>query len=204
MQTRTYSERSNARRAARAAGLDPDLNVIPTDDGFEVHFPVSPGAAIQNGIERQMAGREASPIKQAVEAAIERGIEPKEFVQIAEGVADELDPIPEFCKIPQEKRRESWIKNPPRVAAANRREAITMAKTKAKEKKARGATGADKTAALLKMLAGKGSTVEQLTKALGWLPHTLRARISRLPKEDKKIKIERERVDGVTSYRIAS
>lgn len=74
--------------------------------------------------------------------------------------------------------------------------------TKTKAKKPKGATGTDKTATLLKMLSGRGATVEQLTKALDWLPHTLRARISRLPKDDKKIKIARERVEGVTSYRI--
>jgi hypothetical protein len=54
-----------------------------------------------------------------------------------------------------------------------------------------------KGAQLLAMLAGKGATNAELCKALGWQPHTLRAAISRV-----KGKVERSRVDGVTSYRI--
>ena len=46
-----------------------------------------------------------------------------------------------------------------------------------------------------------GATVEHMAKTLGWLPHTLRAALSRL-KTVQSLKIERERVDGVTSYRI--
>jgi hypothetical protein len=52
------------------------------------------------------------------------------------------------------------------------------------------------------MLAGEGSTIEAMTKKLGWQPHTLRAFLSRLPKT-AGVKIERSRADGVTSYRIA-
>ena len=73
-------------------------------------------------------------------------------------------------------------------------------KAKAASKPASSKPGA-KTAELLKMLKGKGATVDSMCKALGWLPHTLRARLSRLPKENKGLKIERSRVDGVTSYR---
>ena len=53
-----------------------------------------------------------------------------------------------------------------------------------------------KGAQLLAML-GKGATSVELCKALGWQPHTLRAAISRV-----QGKVERTRVDGVTSYRI--
>lgn len=117
-----------------------------------------------------------------------------------------LDGIPEFCKIAPEKRKDSWIKNPPKVAAANLKEAITMAKTKAKEKKPKGATGADKNVTLMKMLKA-GATVEALTDALGWLPHTLRARISRLNKPKNKggegLTVQRTREDRITSYKIA-
>ena len=47
----------------------------------------------------------------------------------------------------------------------------------------------------------KGATAEHMAKTLGWLPHTLRAALSRL-KTKEGLKIERERVDGTTSYRI--
>jgi hypothetical protein len=83
---------------------------------------------------------------------------------------------------------------------------ITMAKIKANEKKAKGAAGTDKNTTLLKMLKA-GATVEALTKSLGWLPHTLRARISCLAKPKSKggqgLKIERTRVEKITSYKIA-
>ena len=59
----------------------------------------------------------------------------------------------------------------------------------------------NKTTALIEMLT-KGATAEHITKTLGWLPHTLRGALSRL-KTKEGLKIEREQVDGVTSYRIA-
>ena len=59
----------------------------------------------------------------------------------------------------------------------------------------------NKTTALIAMLT-KGATAEHMTKTLDWLPHTLRAALSRL-KTKEGLKIERERVDGTTNYRIA-
>jgi hypothetical protein len=53
-----------------------------------------------------------------------------------------------------------------------------------------------KKAQLLEMLSGNGSTNTELCKALGWLPHTLRAAICRIEN------VKHSRVDGVTSYRI--
>lgn len=186
MQTRTYTERSNARRAARAAGLDPDTAVIDTEDGFEVRF--------------------APDETEEGEAIIEVPAKQQAEINGSTPVAA-LDGIPDFCKIPSEARREAWIKNPPKAAPIQPQESLSMPKTKSKAKP-KGQTGSDKNATLLKMLAGKGSTVEALTKALDWLPHTLRARISRLGKPKSKggegLKIERQRTDGVTSYRIAS
>lgn len=119
--------------------------------------------------------------------------------------------------------KERKIANPPSetnggtaAAAASATQEADMAKAKkkatskarssvkGKTTKAAGATG-DKTAAMLKLLGRKnGATVDELTEALGWLPHTLRARISTLQRDDKKIKIERTRVDGVTSYKLAA
>ena len=72
---------------------------------------------------------------------------------------------------------------------------------KGKPRKAAAQAGAPregtKGAQLLAMLAGKGATNAELCKSLSWQPHTLRAAISRV-----KGKVERSRVDGVTSYRI--
>ena len=77
------------------------------------------------------------------------------------------------------------------------------AKKPASKKTAKPAAAAkdNKTTALIAMLT-KGATAEHMAKTLGWLPHTLRAALSRL-KTKEGLKIERERVDGTTSYRIA-
>lgn len=199
METRTYTEKSNARRAARAAGVDPGL-VFETDDGFTFTPPSDPAP--------HTLGREIIADEKATTArdlAIEHsGAAPHDLVDTAAKAVD--DGIPAFCKISPEERKAAWERNPPKAAAI--KPEIPMAK-KAKRKKgdkAANGSGADKNATLLSMLK-KGATVEELTKALGWLPHTLRARISRLNKPKSKggegINIERERVDGVTSYRIA-
>ena len=60
-----------------------------------------------------------------------------------------------------------------------------------------GAPKAGTKGAQLLALLGKGATTAELCKALGWQAHTLRAAISRV-----QAKVERSRVDGVTSYRI--
>jgi predicted ArsR family transcriptional regulator len=79
-----------------------------------------------------------------------------------------------------------------------------MAKKKTAKKRDHASNPGEKASLLLSMLKAKGgATVEEMTKSLGWLPHTLRARISTLAKE-KKLKIERTRNEGVTTYRVAA
>ena len=87
-----------------------------------------------------------------------------------------------------------------RKEASPERELVVRKTSKAKAKPA---PKTDKTAALLSLLKGKGASVDTLTKAMGWLPHTLRARLSGLAKPPQRLKIERERTDGVTFYRLA-
>jgi hypothetical protein len=167
MEVRTYTERSNARRAAKVAGVDPTL-VFETEDGFTFPPP-----------------------------------ELQEALAVESPPAD--DAIPSFCKIQQDERAAAWAANPPKLVVVKQEEAMAPSK-KAKPKTAR-ESGAAKTALLLDMLSGNGATVEALTKATGWLPHTLRARISGVAKPKSKggegIKIERERRDGITTYRAA-
>lgn len=57
------------------------------------------------------------------------------------------------------------------------------------------AVAGSKTFVLAEMLRA-GSTVDAMCAALGWQAHTLRARIS-----TSGLKVERTRVDGVTSYK---
>ena len=47
----------------------------------------------------------------------------------------------------------------------------------------------------------KGATIEVIVAALGWLPHTVRAALTRLRQQE--FQIERVRKDGVSHYRIA-
>jgi hypothetical protein len=62
---------------------------------------------------------------------------------------------------------------------------------------------ANKTMQLIALLQGPGASVEAIAKQLGWLPHTLRARLSGLAKPPYGLVVMRERKDGVTTYRIA-
>ena len=79
---------------------------------------------------------------------------------------------------------------------ASKKTAKPAAKT---ARRRRGGAKDNKTTALIAMLT-KGATAEHMARTLGWLPHTLRAALSRL-KTKEGLKIARERVDGTTSYR---
>lgn len=59
-------------------------------------------------------------------------------------------------------------------------------------------TKTDKVIALLKR--ERGASLEDLTKATGWLPHTTRAAMTGLRKKGHAI--ERSTVDGVSRYAI--
>jgi Protein of unknown function (DUF3489) len=48
--------------------------------------------------------------------------------------------------------------------------------------------------------AGRGATLDDLVAATGWLPHTARAVLSGLKKKGHTI--DRQKVDGVSRYRI--
>lgn len=162
MQTRYYTERSNARRAARAAGIDPD-SVYETPDGFTFTAKEANDTPPANGIDLS---------------------------------------IPAALKFTPEERKDGWAKNPPKPQPVKETDMAKPKKAAAKNDKK--ASGGDKTTKLIEMLQGKGATVEQLTKATDWQPHTLRARISHLCKAKNAggmgMDVKRERVDGVTTY----
>ncbi|MGQ7829791.1 DUF3489 domain-containing protein [Altererythrobacter sp. Z27] len=60
-------------------------------------------------------------------------------------------------------------------------------------------TKTDKVVELLKR--SKGASLEELTKATGWLPHTTRAAMTGLRKKGNAV--ERTTIDGVSRYSIA-
>ncbi len=63
---------------------------------------------------------------------------------------------------------------------------------------AKKATKTDRVLTLLKRK--QGASIEELTKATGWLPHTARAAMTGLRKKGQTI--ERASVDGVSRYSI--
>ena len=87
----------------------------------------------------------------------------------------------------------------------------TRSARKSPEKIRRGVTNADaenparqgtKQALLIDLLKRKrGTTIEAIVETLGWLPHTVRAALTRLRQQG--FEIERVRKEGVSRYRIA-
>ncbi|WP_439372940.1 DUF3489 domain-containing protein [Bradyrhizobium sp. DASA03120] len=103
------------------------------------------------------------------------------------------------------KKKPAAKKAPAKKAAAKKATAVAKKKASAKKvaangDQAKGPRAGSKTAMLLELLGGKGSTVEKMCEALGWQAHTLRAALTRLP---NGAKAERTREDGVTSYKLA-
>lgn len=70
----------------------------------------------------------------------------------------------------------------------------------AKAKTSKTTTKTDKIIALMKRK--QGASLEDLTKATGWLPHTARAAMTGLRKKEHVI--DRAKVDGVSRYTIAT
>ncbi len=77
--------------------------------------------------------------------------------------------------------------------------AAATPKGKKSQRRARQGT---KQAQLIDLLKRKkGATIEAIVAALDWLPHTVRAALTRL--RQKGVRVERVRKDGVSRYRIA-
>jgi len=91
--------------------------------------------------------------------------------------------------------RSTLLKNTPK-----QRKAISKSPAKAKSTPASKSVRVTKKSQLIKLLSmEKGSTIEALSKKLGWLPHTTRAAITRL----KQSGFDVERMpgpDGGTSH----
>jgi hypothetical protein len=100
-------------------------------------------------------------------------------------------------KKPAAKKAPAKKKAAAKTAVAKRK---ASAKNTGNADQAKGPRAGSKTAMLLDLLSGKGSTVEKMCEALGWQAHTLRAALTRLP---NGAKAERTREDGVTSYKLA-
>jgi hypothetical protein len=101
------------------------------------------------------------------------------------------------------KKKPAAKKAPAKKAAAKKsiaKKAVAKKAVATNGDQAKGPRAGSKTAMLLDLLSGKGSTVEKMCEALGWQAHTLRAALTRLP---GGAKAERTREDGVTTYKLA-
>jgi hypothetical protein len=181
----TFSTRSNCRRAAIASGLVAGaFDIVEVEGRFGYQATVGEAKAVEpNGHNGHDVQTSAEPIDE-MPACLQR--EPLTAEQHA-----------------------ALIAKSKRTVGRDREIIMPKTKTAAAQAKAKIAKSGNKSELLVSMLKDKrGATVEEMTKALGWLPHTLRARISRLAKAKKDggdgLKIERTRTDGVTSYRIAA
>ncbi len=94
---------------------------------------------------------------------------------------------------------------PSKVRAKKRRGGIVRKLTAATPKSEKSRTAArqgTKQALLINLLKRKkGASIEAIVEALDWLPHTVRAALTRLRQQG--FQIERVRKDGVSRYRIA-
>jgi uncharacterized protein DUF3489 len=170
-----YTKRSNAMRAAKAAGhLPADVAIVAQGDGF-VFEPISGNAA---------AEADAKP--DAVAEAMQAG--PTKARAKARGHAGGKG-----AKAPTRRKAQQAgsTRKPPTA-----RKTITKGRAKTKGK------AGNKGDLLLSMLKRRGgASVPDLMKATGWQAQTLRARIS-VSARKNRWKLARERKDGVTSYRI--
>ncbi len=102
-------------------------------------------------------------------------------------------------------RKTSKPPRPTKTRAKKRRGRIVQKPTATAPKGKKAQTTAregTKQALLINLLKRKkGSTIEAIVETLGWLPHTVRAALTRL--RHQGFQIERVREDGVSRYRIA-
>jgi virulence-associated protein VagC len=173
---KTYSNRSNALRAAKTAGYQPDqVEIAPQGTGF-IYQPIS--------------GAEPKADPEAATSSAK--------------VDNPKPPVNPKRKSPAAKQKKPIRRSNARAAKATKKVAGTKAKSaKAKADKAQSTKGTGKGDLVVGMLKkGKGASVPALLKATGWQAHSLRAFISVQAKK-QRWKLKRERKDGVTVYRIA-
>lgn len=164
-----YSIKSNARRAARNEGLDPDQAVKAVEGGFVVESSAAPESPAASEAPATAEDDFTPP-------AFLRRDRPEPEAEDAAKAEEPSAPAPAKARKPRQEKVAGGEATPPRE---------------------------NKTETLIDLLR-KGATVEELTGATGWLPHTLRARISGLAKEPHNLQVERTRKDGVTSYKVAA
>jgi hypothetical protein len=122
------------------------------------------------------------------------GVKPIELAKLADEPVDEAVAAPAKPKAKrQRKPKIAERRQPAKSQRADKAAATGRSKNQA-PKEGKGAT-------MLADLKERWIPVPELLEFTGWLPHTLRGYISRTAKGEGWI-LEREKVDGVTRYRI--
>lgn len=189
--------KSNARRAARAAGIDPEL-VTACAGGF--HYPLPAPKPAEPASWHKGKGGFAKAQAAAEAQAKKSGLKAGAFRLVVSFVHGE----PEYGFIPAHApsnyaNATGTEKPQPQERPAK---AAKTAKGKGDKKpRAKNGEGQNKQQQVRDMiLRPEGATMPEITQATGWLPHTARARISGIV-EAEGLAIERTRLLGVTTYK---
>lgn len=205
--------RSNARRAARAAGVDPEL-VDETGDGFR--FPLPADKADKP--KREKPAKAPAPFVPDFRFtsrtdAQEAGFAAERRAGLKQGamavVAKNASVGTLYAYVPAHVVAEQGLTlardyNPPAPQErTSKPDKAGKRRSKGKARKAGGNTsdtgGAKGEQVLAMILNPKGATMPEIMAATGWLGHTARARISGLVAKHG-LTIRRDRLLGVTTY----
>ncbi|SRR5579883_894332 len=168
-----FTIKSNARRAARKAGVNPE-DVFCLPNGWSYPDP---------------------PAKQTDTAPLPLATDTAPFVSVPPPTAETAAATPSAPENTNQGEPEMSTAKPKRTRKKAAAKPARKAATKTRE---RGL--GDQVIAALKE---RWTPIDDLIKLTGWLPHTTRAFIS-VQTRKLGLTAERRRVEGVTSYRIAS
>jgi Protein of unknown function (DUF3489) len=224
MQSRIFSVKSNAARAAKPYGIKRD-DLIAVSGGWCFNIPsetapqspTEPATAAVETTATEVAANVETPASEpAAQAAtpagwdkVETSTEDEPFewagvdymvvngvkpVELVEQAGEPIEVAPAKAKVERKRSRKS-----PSADKPESRRAPT--KPAAKSKTGNQAPKEGKGASLIAALKKGWQPVPELLKTTGWLPHTLRGYITRTAKAEGWT-LERDRVEGVTRYRI--
>jgi Protein of unknown function (DUF3489) len=209
MQSQIFGAKSNAARAAKRYGIKRD-DLIAVSGGwyFELpdeaatQSPTEPATEAIDGAHLVTPTNGATPISEpavpadeplewgGVDYMVVTGVKPIDLGElVGETVAAPAKPKAKRQRKPKVAERRQPAKSP----GADKRAATDKPKNQAPKE--------GKGAAMLADLKERWIPVPELLEFTGWLPHTLRGYISRTAKAEGWT-LERDKVDGVTCYRI--
>lgn len=200
--SQTYSVASNARRAAKKAGVNPkDIYVVP--GGWKFDDPPEgskPSIAVIETVAAELVGAPTSS-----------GLPTVDVRKLAEGLAAPEPTMPETVVThvaiypttrPGALARKPRAKAQPATKAAKPAPKAKRAAKAAKAPREKRLNGAGIGDQIIVALRQRWTPADELLKAYGWVSNTLRGFLSMYAKRNG-VTIEHCRVDGAAQYRIA-